>query len=96
MKLDTYLTQPDSESAASLARLLGVSAVLISQWRTFSRPVPVIHCVAIERATNGAVTRQDLRPDDWRDIWPELVDVVERAKASDDAQPPVGGSDEET
>ena len=30
-------------------------------------------CVAIERATNGAVTRRDLRPDDWQDIWPELA-----------------------
>lgn len=32
------------------------------------------YCVAIERATNGQVTRKDLRPDDWRLIWPELVD----------------------
>lgn len=31
-------------------------------------------CVAIERATGGAVTRRDLRPDDWREIWPELVE----------------------
>lgn len=27
----------------------------------------------IERATNGAVTRQLLRPDDWKQIWPELA-----------------------
>ncbi len=27
----------------------------------------------IERATNGAVTRRDLRPDDWHEIWPELA-----------------------
>lgn len=26
----------------------------------------------IERATCGQVTRQDLRPHDWRQIWPEL------------------------
>jgi len=30
-------------------------------------------CVAIERETNGAVTRKDLRPDDWQEIWPELA-----------------------
>lgn len=30
------------------------------------------YCVAIERATGGAVTRKDLRPNDWQDIWPEL------------------------
>lgn len=31
-------------------------------------------CVAIERASEGTVTRRDLRPDDWRDIWPELAE----------------------
>lgn len=30
-------------------------------------------CVAIERESRGAVTRRDLRPDDWQEIWPELV-----------------------
>ncbi len=29
-------------------------------------------CTKIERATNGQVTRKDLRPDDWHLIWPEL------------------------
>lgn len=29
-------------------------------------------CVQIEQATDGAVTRRDLRPDDWAQIWPEL------------------------
>lgn len=33
---------------------------------------PVL-CVLIERATGGQVTRKDLRPDDWQDIWPELA-----------------------
>ena len=31
-------------------------------------------CVSIEQATNGAVTRQQLRPDDWHLIWPELIE----------------------
>ncbi len=30
------------------------------------------YCVAIEKATGGAVSRKDLRPDDWHLIWPEL------------------------
>lgn len=29
-------------------------------------------CVAIERATDGQVTRQDLRPEDYWLIWPDL------------------------
>ena len=35
--------------------------------------MPIERCVPIERATNGAVTRKDLRPDDWQEIWPELA-----------------------
>ncbi|WP_414499360.1 MULTISPECIES: transcriptional regulator [unclassified Zymobacter] len=32
----------------------------------------------IERATEGAVTRQQLRPQDWPLIWPELADSPEQ------------------
>lgn len=44
---------------------------VIQQWR--SAGVPIEHCPAIEKATNGAVTRYELRPNDWWEIWPELV-----------------------
>lgn len=57
----------------ALARLLGVAPPTVHEWKTGKRPVPVERCVAIERATESAVTRQDLRPDDWQDIWPELA-----------------------
>ncbi|KVG89469.1 hypothetical protein WT81_04990 [Burkholderia stagnalis] len=36
-------------------------------------------CVAIERESKCAVTRRDLRPDDWQDIWPELTQPKEGA-----------------
>lgn len=57
---------------AELAEEIGVHRVLISQWTADEnpRPVPVEHCLAIERATAGAVTRRDLRPDDWHRYWP--------------------------
>lgn len=58
---------------AELARRLGITAPAVQQWRTGERPVPVQHCAAIERATEGAVRRWDLRPTDWWLIWPELV-----------------------
>lgn len=60
-------------SQAELARQLGVSAPMVQQWKTGMRPVPAQYCPAIERETGGAVTRRDLRPDDWHLIWPELV-----------------------
>lgn len=68
---------------AKLARLIGVSPANVNQWVTGNRPVPIERCVAIERATGGAVTRKDLRPDDWESIWPELAGV---SLATQDAQ----------
>jgi len=50
---------------------LGVSQQAISNWK--AREVPIEHCASIEKATDGAVTRKDLRPNDWHLIWPELV-----------------------
>jgi DNA-binding transcriptional regulator YdaS (Cro superfamily) len=44
---------------------------LIYQWANCIRAVPVERCVPIEVATDGAVTRADLRPGDWQQIWPE-------------------------
>mgnify|MGYP001768450432 FL=1 len=70
-----------------LAGLIGASPVLISQWATGKRPVPIERCVPIERATDGAVSRIDLRPDDWHEIWPELV-ILERNAANPSASRP--------
>ncbi|KVE34309.1 transcriptional regulator [Burkholderia sp. TSV86] len=36
-------------------------------------------CVRIERESSHEVTRRDLRPDDWQDIWPELTEQKEVA-----------------
>lgn len=60
-------------SQSALAGLLGISLPAVNQWVKGLRPVPIEHCVAIEKATKGAVTRKDLRPNDWQAIWPELV-----------------------
>jgi DNA-binding transcriptional regulator YdaS (Cro superfamily) len=44
-----------------LARSLGVLPQHINNWR--KRGVPAERCIAIEEATDGTVTRHDLRPD---------------------------------
>lgn len=56
---------------AAIADVIGVSPQAVSNWKV--REVPIEHCAAIEKATHGAVTRQELRPDDWQHIWPELA-----------------------
>lgn len=62
-------------SATALAQLLQVSAAAVGQWKSGARPIPVRQCVAIEAATSGAVSRRDLRPNDWQSIWPELAEA---------------------
>lgn len=46
-------------------------------------------CSRLERESNRAVTRRDLRPDDWESIWPELVDVPPVTRRAVDPLPPV-------
>ena len=61
-----------------IAKKLSISRQSLSNWKA-SGDVPIRHCVDIERATNGAVTRKDLRPDDWQAIWPELITPKRKA-----------------
>lgn len=56
-----------------LAAAVGVVQGAVSNWRIRGSVVPPEHCATIEAATNGMVTRRDLRPDDWQKIWPELA-----------------------
>lgn len=48
-------------SKASLARAIGVEPMSVRQWE--KRRVPADRAKDIEIATNGVVTRGDLRPD---------------------------------
>ena len=82
MKLHEYVSSPDGETVAKLVEMLRstlvgrrVSAVQLRQWiHGYDGRIPgAAYCVAIESVTSGAVTRRDLRPDDWHLIWPELA-----------------------
>ena len=72
MKLSEYLS--GHGKIATLARAVGAQPQLMWQWSTGVRKVPIERCYSIELATFGAVSRRDLRPDDWGNIWPELAD----------------------
>jgi DNA-binding transcriptional regulator YdaS (Cro superfamily) len=76
MNLHDYLSRPGALSVSELAKSIGApDPAQVRQWRHGynGRKPDAPYCVAIEQATNGAVTRQDLRPDDWQKIWPELI-----------------------
>lgn len=51
------------DNQAAIARLCNVTPQAVSQWVAKVRPIPPKHAKAIERATNGAVTAGELRPD---------------------------------
>ncbi len=72
MKLSDYLREAGL-SHAGFGKVIGVSQPIVSGWANDGL-VPEKRAVQIEAATEGAVTRRDLRPDDWHEIWPELAD----------------------
>lgn len=59
--------------AGALAAYLKVPASFVSKMVSGEKPIPVTHMAAIEAFSNGQVTRQLMRPDDWQLIWPELA-----------------------
>jgi DNA-binding transcriptional regulator YdaS (Cro superfamily) len=75
MNLHDYLASPGALTVGQLRERIGVkSDAQVRQWQhgyADRKPSPE-YCVAIERATEGKVSRRDLRPDDWAAIWPEL------------------------
>lgn len=72
MQLLDYVNGKRGEQTR-LAEILGIDSVLIHQWAHGKRDVPIERCVPLEAATQGEVMRWDLRPDDWHEIWPELI-----------------------
>jgi len=51
-----------AKSASALATACGQPRQAIDRWRRTGK-VPAHHCIPIENATEGAVTRYELRPD---------------------------------
>lgn len=87
MKLRTYLNSLPRGGVSDFAGRIGVSPVYLSQIAAEQDgrvPSPAL-CVVIEREAQGAVTRKDLRPSDWRAIWPELAKPARKATPTKEA-----------
>lgn len=69
------MVNPSPAERKQLADLLGIAEQYLYQILSGRRTPDPVLAVRIEQATAGAVRRQDLRPNDWRDIWPELKDA---------------------
>jgi len=54
------------------AASVDVSIGAVHQYINEIRPVSDKVCVRIEKFTQGELNRKNLRPDDWREVWPEI------------------------
>jgi len=58
----------------AVARALGYGDIRnVAYWTSGKRWFPPKHCVAIERLTQGQITRRELRPYDFAEYWPDLI-----------------------
>lgn len=84
MQLQEYINSQRG-LASELAKKIGISPSYLSQMASGDAAISPIKSVEIEIATGGAVARQDLRPLDWKQIWPELAqEKVKRRRRSTD------------
>lgn len=86
MKLRKHLDSLPHGGIADLAGRIGISTVYLQQLaakRDGREPSPAL-AFSIERATKGAVTRRDLRPDDCHLIWPDLAEPQDATTTTGD------------
>jgi DNA-binding transcriptional regulator YdaS (Cro superfamily) len=79
MNLADYFESQPRGTAIRLAKDIGAFTSDLSSWTVGKRPVPAERCPQIEKATNGQVRCEDLRPDvAWFVLRnaPELVTTV--------------------
>lgn len=82
MKLIDYLKPLSAPQRQALASACETTLGHLKNVGYGYRPCAAELAVRIEQRTAGAVTRQDLRPDDWRDIWPELAEPEPKQPAA--------------
>jgi len=81
-KLKHYINSLSESERDEFAKDCGTSIgyirkILSSDERLFFGPAL---CRKLEDITKGMVTRQELRPRDWHEIWPELAQQEQKKK----------------
>jgi DNA-binding transcriptional regulator YdaS (Cro superfamily) len=73
MHLKSFFSSVPPGERDAFAKRCGTSKGHLQNVMNGHAPLAPIVCVAVERESAGAVTRKELRPDDWQKIWPELA-----------------------
>lgn len=89
MNLETYTAERGR--AAQLARALGVSPVLVSQWATGARPIPEDRAPSIEYETGFQVLAETSCPDTrWQRVpdpaWPKGKPLIDKTPVQPDRE----------
>lgn len=71
-KLRVYLNSITKSEQVEFANKCGSSIGYLRKAISVNQLLNPLLCVQIELNSHNAVTRPDLRPDDWQQIWPEL------------------------
>ncbi|MDP3651065.1 MAG: YdaS family helix-turn-helix protein [Rhodoferax sp.] len=73
MKFKSYFFGLAPVDRKAFADKVGTSVGHLNNFSYGTTKLAPAICVAIEKESRKAVTRQELRPDDWPHIWPELA-----------------------
>jgi DNA-binding transcriptional regulator YdaS (Cro superfamily) len=71
-KLLAYLNSLSHEERHRFESATGTTVAYLRKAVSAKQRLGAEICVAIEKATDGKISRRDLRPLDWQLIWPEL------------------------
>jgi DNA-binding transcriptional regulator YdaS (Cro superfamily) len=76
MDLNTYLNT--IETLIAFSKRTGIPGSSLSNWRHGKRPIPIEWMPILEKETGGLVSRKDLCPDNWQELWPELANLEQK------------------
>lgn len=72
-KLKDFLLNKSLEQRIEFASRCGTTWPFLRNVAYGYRVLGEKACVRVESESMGEVSRKDLRPDDWHEIWPELI-----------------------
>jgi DNA-binding transcriptional regulator YdaS (Cro superfamily) len=73
--IDEIKDREEFGSYAAVAAICGVTREAVRNWKQ----IPPQHCITIEEATGGKVTRYELRPDVFGPAPMQSVEAAEKA-----------------
>ena len=71
MKFNDYFVKQPRGARSEMAKALGIGRSFFSQLSRGDANISPARAVEIERLSGGGISRKDLLPTKWQDIWPE-------------------------